>query len=748
MIGIIWIVSIIATLIIVNQKNLSGGLYLFLSILAGPLAVIIALAESPREIKKVDELPDTKEQLRELRSSFFTLQRKVDRLETLINKLTGEETTPSIPKAEIADEQFMETAGSRGPADLDVKQEAAAPSQSAGADMEINFGRNWLNKIGIVVFTLGMGFLISYTFKYFGPFLKIAFGYSVSAILFFAGFKLEAKERLVNFGRALLGGGWALVYFTTYAMHHFEASRIIGNEFADLCLLAVVAAGMMMHALRYKSEGMMSVALFVAYITATLGQITVFTFASSVLLAVVILFLVYKLQWVRTFVLGVILTYGIHYIWVAPNIMATFNRNNPDYMMMNFIFLTLYWLVFLIGVHMAKTVKDSRLVNILAGTNFGNIALYCILAYPLVLKLFYEHRFFFVLGAGILYLGLAPAMKRMGREKLYISDVVAAVFLITFSIPLKFLPTSTLLLWLVEIPFLLFIGLNFKEKIFRYLSYALSLLVGTRLILWGVRWMPDVSFLGVSWTWQEFMFFWAGVAMAVCFYLTRRGKAGPEFDEVDKVADHAFPAASCAYFTALIFSSIQQPWITFVLSWEAIALMALSVILGLMRFRAYAYVALVSAGYILAGDHVDTVSNFLKWGIIGTDVMAFFATYFIVKYLGQGKKADLIFPQEEIFAFWGGIVLLIFVVFEYVHSQWITLTLGVAGMVFILGGIWDKDKTERLGGLVLLALTLGRVFLVDLAGLDVVFKIITFIVLGILFLGISFVYNRFSIEKE
>ena len=74
-----------------------------------------------------------------------------------------------------------------------------------------------------------MAFLISYTFKYFGPFLKIAFGYLVGGALFFAGIKLEAKERLMNYGRALLGGAWAIIYFTTYAMYHFEASRIISS---------------------------------------------------------------------------------------------------------------------------------------------------------------------------------------------------------------------------------------------------------------------------------------------------------------------------------------------------------------------------------------------------------------------------------------------------------------------------------------------------------------------------------------
>jgi uncharacterized membrane protein len=40
------------------------------------------------------------------------------------------------------------------------------------------------------------------------------------------------------------------------------------------------------------------------------------------------------------------------------------------------------------------------------------------------------------------------------------------------------------------------------------------------------------------------------------------------------------------------------------------------------------------------------------------------------------------------------------------------------------------------------------VVLVDLSDVDVVFKIITFIALGILLVGVSFVYNRFTMTQD
>jgi len=740
---IIWIFSIMATLIIADQKRLSVVGYFFLSIFTGPLAVVIVSLTRKKEA--MNDPAYVREELNQLTSSFSMLQQKVNRLEAVINKLTGQETAPApmiqreeppvtkIEKIDVIEERMVP---------LGTERREAAESPQKSSDMELDFGRNWLNKIGIVVFTLGMGFLISYTFKYFGPFFKIAFGYLISAIFFFVGFKLEAKEKFVNFSRALLGGAWALVYFTTYAMHHFEASRLIQSPVADLVLLTMVVIGMMAHVLRYKSEGMMSMALFVAYVTSTFGHINSFTILSNLLLAVLVLFLVYKFQWVKTFILAIILTYGIHYIWVMPNLLASPPQNTlfgiatSDYhVFMNLIFLTSYGLVFFIGIHIAKTGKDSQFLNTIAAINFGNIALYNVLAYPLVLKLFYDQRFVLVFGVGIMYLIAALVMKRLGREKLYMSDIVAAVFAITFSIPLKFFP------------FLLFIGTSFKEKIFRFLSYALAVFVVLRLTFFGEV-MADIQFLGIIWTWREFMSLWAGISMAICFYVIQRLKPEIKIDSLDEIFEQIFPAASCLYFTFLIISLIRQPWLTFALSIEGMILFAVSLLLASRRFRIYAYLVLAISAGIFVLENVYPSSIFLKWFIIGTDVLVFFAVYLAMKYLNQIKQIELIFDKEEILAFWAGVILLAFTVFQYIHPQWISLALGVAGVLLILAGILDKNKTERLGGLMLFALTLGRVALVDLAGLDMIFKIITFIALGLLFLGVSFIYNRFEQEKK
>lgn len=752
---LVWIASIIAAVYLADLKKRGVGSFFFLSIITGPLAVIILLMLPAKNADRADDvsgaftLQEARRRLGDIQFSLCALQEKTKNLESLIARLSKADA--NVP---VANDKVVEPVVSHA-AQLESVRVHEEGGPAKRSDMELDFGRNWLNKIGVVVLALGVAFLISYSFKYFGPFLKIVFGYAVGGALFFAGLRLEAKEKFMKYGRVLLGGAWAIVYFTTYAMHHFEASRVIADQGVDIFLLVLVVAGMMTHVLKYRSEGMMSVVLFVAYVTSTIGSITVFTVISLLFLAVFALFLVYKFQWVKTLSLGVLLTYGIHLVWVLPNLFSSAKAGVPFGMaaanyheFMNFIFLSCYWLVFLAGTHLVRAIKDPVLSRALAATNFGNIAIYSVLSYPLVLELFYAQRFLMVFIAGLVYLVCALFMKKLGRQKMYVSDMVAAVFAVTFALSLKFLPTSTLLVWMVEIPFLLFIGTNFKERIFRHFSYALSLIVAARLFFLGLEHMSDVRFLGLVWTWYGFMCFWASISMAACFYLTRRMEKDTEASNFDILFDHIFSFAASAYLSLWIWSFVRQPWIAFAFSVQALAFLGLSLVWGLRRFRAYAYLAMISGAAAFLFETVSVGDDFMKWFIVSCDVLAMFGFYYAIKLMRQRKLSELFFEYEAELSFVAGIILLVTAIHQYASPQWISLSLGLSSVAVILIGFFDGNKTERMGGMALLALTLGRVVLIDLSGLDIIFKIITLIVLGILFLGVSYIYNRFNIGKR
>ena len=57
-------------------------------------------------------------------------------------------------------------------------------------------------------------------------------------------------------------------------------------------------------------------------------------------------------------------------------------------------------------------------------------------------------------------------------------------------------------------------------------------------------------------------------------------------------------------------------------------------------------------------------------------------------------------------------------------------------------GFWRRSSFVRWQALVLIAFTIGKVFVYDVSQLDRGYRIVSFIVLGILLLAISFVYQR------
>jgi uncharacterized membrane protein len=70
---------------------------------------------------------------------------------------------------------------------------------------------------------------------------------------------------------------------------------------------------------------------------------------------------------------------------------------------------------------------------------------------------------------------------------------------------------------------------------------------------------------------------------------------------------------------------------------------------------------------------------------------------------------------------------------------------GLAALVY---GLLRDDRRLRLGGLMLLGLAIAKVFLYDLASLDEIYRVLSFIALGLLLLASAFAYQRIRRTSE
>lgn len=869
---IIWFVSILLTLTLASQKKRSILGWLALSIFFGPIPLIIlaflpsledkarfpyssgASSQNPQQLR--DELNRIRNNLRALIDNLNILEVKIDRLQ-------GQQSAPQPQQVNIPAQEPVPIIKETVPA-RDALGKTPRPVAKR-SDVEMDLGKFWLNKAGITIFALGIAFLITYTFKYFGPAAKIAFGYLVAGALFIFGLRLEKKEKFLNYSRVLFGGAWAITYFTTYAMYNFEASKIIYSQLLDLLFLAVVAFGIIAHSLKYKSSTLTAVALFIGYFTSALGDVGYFSLANAGLLALVAIVLVYKMQWVRLIFVGILLTYLTHLAWVIKQI--SFSRVFPGvlnvenvYFFLDAGFLSIYWAMFTLAILGIRDKDNNVLENRLSAANFANFMLFFFMVYPKLHVFYPEHKFNFVFGLGLVYLVFAMIMETRKSIRQFISNIIIAVSLLTMAAPLKFLPYHTSVIWFVELPFLLLIGFAFERRIYRYLGFALSFVLFFKIM--SVDWYlaRNLNILGLRMDLRTFLSCVGFLSAALCYGFYRVVSVKIQLNTAERIIKNFFSGFACVYLTIFISKVVNPPWLTlgialgslaiFIIGalvldkfvrWYALAILiimgmrycfidryhaasewtqllltsgplicaffeyaiyrrlmqrslaervelplscvlfiaaaslfvyavivyalqlwisltlAIAAILillwgGISREKAIRYYALfvlfVAAFRVLFIDSYRDTGSLTQWALISLKMACAYAVYFI--YNGM-KKRELLGQDEKFIVsplFYAGTFLIVCQIFMYIKDIWVSVALGIAGALLFIAGFLIRDKKFRIAGFIIFALTILRIVFVDLAGLPIIYKITSFIILGILFLAISFIYTRSYRDKQ
>jgi len=169
-------------------------------------------------------------------------------------------------------------------------------------DIEEKLGKNWLNKLAIVFLVIGIALWVAYKLPALGPAGKVLVGYATSLGMLAAGVFFERNDRYRILARTGIGGGWALLFFVTYAMHHVAAARVIETQWIDLVLLFLAAAGMVAHTLRYDSQVVTGLAFLLGFATVTINCLsekpgTVYSLTAGAILALGLVAVVRRKRW-------------------------------------------------------------------------------------------------------------------------------------------------------------------------------------------------------------------------------------------------------------------------------------------------------------------------------------------------------------------------------------------------------------------------------------------------------------------
>ncbi|MCS7024432.1 MAG: DUF2339 domain-containing protein [Bryobacteraceae bacterium] len=218
----------------------------------------------------------------------------------------GELPSPMLAQASQPEARNA-PATSGGPSGIQAEASRAQPS--ARGDWETLIGANLLNAVGVLVLVVGLSLLLGYTLTVMGPLGKVALGIAVGVVMIAAGSWVERLERFVLLGRGLIAGGWAALYFTTYAMSSLPAARVIESRVLGGVLLLAVALGLIAHSLRYRSQWLTLLAFAAAFLALLLSPTTLLSVFASVPLTLALLVISRELGWKTAPLGGMLLVY-------------------------------------------------------------------------------------------------------------------------------------------------------------------------------------------------------------------------------------------------------------------------------------------------------------------------------------------------------------------------------------------------------------------------------------------------------
>jgi len=744
-----------------------------------------------------------------------------------------------------------------------------AKMRGDAADWEAVIGGKWLNKIGIVVFVIGVALFLGYSLRYMGPLGRVATGAVTSLTLLFGGVLLVRVEKYSLFAKPLLGGGWALLYFTGYAAHNIEVSRIIHDPIHGIVLLGVIAGGMILHSLKYRSQIVTGIAYFLGFLTVAISPLTGFALVASAILAASLVAILRGTGSSALGLFGVAATYLNHLLWLEYRIGGPAQLVPTDSFWLAQGMLVLYWLLFSAFDFVLEPGNDTE-EKVGFAVSLANTVAFLGLSYRQVGIVFPDARYLLTGLTALAYAASSTLHRVLGRHKHHLINASCAIVLLALTFPLK-PPLSPLskywlaIAWLVEAGAVLGLGLYLKEAVLRVQAYLLSTvalgvlvainLYGTpeppHLVRWAtvlsataffyllLWWLPkslgaekvlkdekhvgptfsyagsallvvllwkelDAVALALAWGFVSLVLLEAGVrfqerplriqgylisvlafgrlflanftapgeilglshrvvtvvpVIAIFYYLVHRLKEERDAGRLAEYEKHLPQAYSYAAAALLvILARFELTRSLTVIAWAALgfALLTLGILLRDRDLRIQSCLIAILTVWRSWSTNFFLIGSF--YGIperLATTVPVI-ALLFISQLLCLYRRD--VFPKAEeaqrglarldanvqgIFSILGGFLLAILLFFE-VRGNLLTVAWTIEGLGLMAAGFLLRDRTLRLSGLGLFAVCLFKVFVIDLRGLETIYRIFSFILLGIILLLVSFAYTKYK----
>lgn len=364
---------------------------------------------------------------------------------------------------------------------------SAMPDTKEATNLESTIGSLWLNRLGIGSLVIGVALFVLYSFPSWPALAKILAGLLTGLALTFGGEffakKLKAADRL--YGEGLIGGGWALTYFSTYAGHYIQSVQVVQSPAIAALMLLAVCGGSFFHAREKNSQVIAILSVALSFYTICIQPLTTSTLGGCLLMALAAYALIISKGWYKLLFWTNLMAYCTYLGILNPGYSESTGLAAPSPPAGNaqtMLYLFLFWIGTNISIFCLKeddkNKKDRLTVTtLLNGLCFGLAADHRLeLINPL-------WRDLLLLAAGFLYLASYKFAKQRGLNAVGAMNVFIGSLYTTIGLTHLSPAHFTVLLWLVEIPTLVWLGLKHEIKSLRFLAIGLSLMAAAKLLI-------------------------------------------------------------------------------------------------------------------------------------------------------------------------------------------------------------------------------------------------------------------------
>jgi hypothetical protein len=579
---------------------------------------------------------------------------------------------------------------------------AHASPREISAEFEQKLGGNWLNKIGITILVIGISLFLAIKFPSLTNPEKILLGYVVSLGILGGGVYLEKLDRYRIFARALIGGGWALTFFITYAMHFVPYTRVIETQGIDLVLLFAVAAVMVFHTLRYDSQVVTGLAFLLAFTTVTISQNTIYSLSAGVILALGLVAIVHRRSWFELEIFGILASYLNHFVWLTRMVipLSGHHRMFPEFVP-SCVLLCLYWAVYRWSYVARRIQRESQELISTVAAVLNTSLLLLLFKYQSVHP---EWAFYalLILGAAELTIAQLPVVRHRRASFIILSSI--GVVLLIAAIPFRYSGLDMAIIWLAQAQILLIAGVVVREQLFRSFGFLVALLTaGDMLMNQGIPNLltilpPELARLAPAVALPDYQLAFSFLVAAALFYgnallIPRRWNelVTSEYEEVFFRALTYLGAAMLFVGLALAFTN---SWTA--VAWAAAAFGLLLVGRMLSASDLIVHTHLFAVGAVIRAIAINLADTHFYWHTTATMRLATLPLVIALLYLcARWLSLDETGPAlqySELYTTAAAFLVVLLTYYE-THWAWIGIAWGIFAVILAAFGYY-RDRRD------------------------------------------------------